>query len=468
MFDNYYRFFGKEVASVNQNDVFIKDVKIYEYQVENFNPSKIYPEGIDISLKSDSKIYDQVRTILHDMGLDKKNYGSKDWNPFGDFIKTENKVVIKPNLVHHINACIDGNTDSLITNFSIIRPLIDYTLLALKGTGSLIVGDAPVQECDFASVIKLNHLEESIRKYNKQGYVVELMDFRKNNNEDLECQIVSMGKNSAFVEVDEYDKKYAITNYNLKYMHEHHHDGIHEYLVPKCVLEADVIINVPKPKTHRKAGMTACMKNFVGINGKKEYLPHHRNGNIHHNGDEFPERSLLKSMQSKVKNYTYTKNSFVLFFNRGLGFMMRKLHKDKFREGSWYGNDTIWRTIIDINKLILYADKQGHLTNQKQRIIFNFADMIVSGEKEGPLLPTNKKVGMMVASFNQLNMDKTICSIMGFEPNKIKYIVNGYKLKDHTIALDNFKIYTGDKVVKDVNVYNKHFEATEGWRDYLN
>lgn len=453
---------------MNKNDVFIKDTKIYEYQSENFNPSTIYAEGLDISLKSDKRIYDQVRNILCEMGLDKENYGTKEWNPFGDFIKEDNQVIIKPNLVLHMNACIDGDTDSLITNFSILRPLIDYAILALKGTGRLILGDAPVQECDFSSVIRLNNLEESIKKYNKNGYKIELIDFRKNNNEELECTIVSMGEKSAFIEVDEYDKKYAITNYNLKHMHEHHHDGIHEYLIPQCVLDADVIINVPKPKTHRKAGMTACMKNFVGINGKKEYLPHHRNGNIHHNGDEFPERSLLKSVQSKVKNYTYTKNPIVIFFNRGLGFVMRKLHKDKFREGSWYGNDTIWRTIIDINKLILYADKKGNLTTEKQRTIFNFADMIVSGEKEGPLLPTNKKVGMMVASFNQLNMDKTICAIMGFESDKIKYIVNGYKLEEYKIADGIFNVYADKKIVKNIKLYNKNFEATEGWHDYLN
>ncbi|MFR5984215.1 MAG: DUF362 domain-containing protein [Bacilli bacterium] len=64
-------------------------------------------------------------------------------------------------------------------------------------------------------------------------------------------------------------KKYAITNYNLKYMHSHHCQGKHEYLISKDILDADVIINVPKPKCHRKAGITASMKNFVGVNSKK-------------------------------------------------------------------------------------------------------------------------------------------------------------------------------------------------------
>jgi len=31
-------------------------------------------------------------------------------------------------------------------------------------------------------------------------------------------------------------------------------------------------------KLHRKAGITCALKNLIGINGNKEYLPHHRLG----------------------------------------------------------------------------------------------------------------------------------------------------------------------------------------------
>jgi uncharacterized protein (DUF362 family) len=30
-------------------------------------------------------------------------------------------------------------------------------------------------------------------------------------------------------------------------------------------LQADVFINLPKPKTHKRAGITGAMKNLVGI-----------------------------------------------------------------------------------------------------------------------------------------------------------------------------------------------------------
>ena len=451
-----------------KNNVYIQDVEKYEYNNEKyFNPSTIYPEGLDISVKSDPILYDNMRKIFINMNLDSKNIGTKNWNPFKDFIKKDDKIVIKPNLVKHINQSLNGDTDSLITNFALIRVVIDYCLLALKGTGNVIVGDAPVQECVFEEVIKLNGLEEAIKIYNDNGYNVQLMDFRKNNNSDLECKLVSLNLDSSFIEVDKYWKKYGITNYNLKEMHAHHREGIHEYLIPKVVFDADVIINMPKPKTHRKAGITACMKNFVGINSKKEYLPHHRNGSINNNGDEYPEKSWVKFLKSNLKNYTYKNNFLINFFYKGSSFLVKKLNIDRFQEGSWYGNDTIWRTILDINKIILYANKNGNMTNKKQRTIFNIADMIISGEGEGPLLPSNKKVGLIVASFNQLNMDKVICQIMGFQSDKIKYIKNGYKLEKYSIAKnEKFLVYDQFGEV-DVKKYNKKFIPTDGWVDYL-
>ena len=89
--------------------------------------------------------------------------------------------MIKPNLVKHINESLDGNTDSLITNFSVIRPIIDYTIIALNGTGSIIVGDAPVQECNFAEVIKLYNLEEAIKKYND---FLDMCEVKEDSKED--------------------------------------------------------------------------------------------------------------------------------------------------------------------------------------------------------------------------------------------------------------------------------------------
>ena len=71
-----------------KNNVYIQDVEKYEYNNEKyFNPSTIYPEGLDISVKSDPILYDNMRKIFINMNLDSKNIGTKNWNPFKDFIK---------------------------------------------------------------------------------------------------------------------------------------------------------------------------------------------------------------------------------------------------------------------------------------------------------------------------------------------------------------------------------------------
>ena len=451
------------------NDVFIQNAKIFEYNNKNnFNPSLIYPEGINLDIKSDDAIYDNIRNLFILMELDKKNIGLKSWNPFSDFIKPGYNVVIKPNLVYHINKLNGGSMDSMITNFSVIRPIIDYVLLALKGSGSVVLGDAPVQECEFEKVISINNLDEAIKCYNNNGFNIKLMDFRKNNNEDLECVTVSLDKDSSLCEIDKYYKQFAISNYDLRIMHKHHSIGRHEYLIPKIILDADVIINLPKAKTHRIAGITASMKNFVGANAKKEYLPHHRNGNIYNNGDEYPEKSILKKCQSFVKNYTYKHNKLIDFVNLGLRGFQKILRKNRYLKGMWYGNDTIWRTILDINKIIIYADRNGKMQRKAQRVVLNLADMIICGEKEGPLTPTLKPVGLVVAGFNQLNVDKTICQIMGFDFNKIKFIANGYKLKKYRISTSSkFNVYDDCGLVSEIEKYNKHFNPSDGWKDFL-
>lgn len=185
-----------------KNDVYIKNAKKYNYDNSFYNPSRDYPEAIDIRIRSDKDIYRKMRDLFIEMQLDKNNINTIKWNPFADFIKENDVVLIKPNLVMHSNICNEGTTDSLITNFAIIRPIIDYTILALNGTGKIILGDAPVQECDFEKVIELNNLSEGIKEYNKKGYNIELIDFRKNSNLELKCNVVTLNNDSSLVEID--------------------------------------------------------------------------------------------------------------------------------------------------------------------------------------------------------------------------------------------------------------------------
>ena len=59
----------------------------------------------------------------------------------------------------------------------------------------------------------------------------------------------------------------------------------------------------------------------------------------------------------------------------------------KFESGNWHGNDTIWRTIVDLNKILFFSKKDGFLSNEIQRKYFAIVDGIIGGEGNGPHFP---------------------------------------------------------------------------------
>src|SRR5581483_2235578 len=115
------------------------------------------------------------------------------------------------------------------------------------------------------------------------------------------------------------------------------------------IIDADVVINLPKLKTHKKAGITCALKNLVGINGNKEYLPHHRVGGLESGGDCYPGKSVMKTalefaldQQNMATSHISGKlwNEVATNLDRVLRYSGDTLGV----EGSHSGNDTVWRT----------------------------------------------------------------------------------------------------------------------------
>lgn len=107
--------------------------------------------------------------------------------------------------------------------------------------------------------------------------------------------LYDLGRDSSLEAITSDETEFRVTMYNPDLLKRTHAPGKHQYLVAREVIEADVVINVPKLKTHKKACITGALKNVVGINGHKEYLPHHRKGGSHEQGDCYPGRSLMKT-----------------------------------------------------------------------------------------------------------------------------------------------------------------------------
>ncbi|MEG1381636.1 MAG: DUF362 domain-containing protein, partial [Ruthenibacterium sp.] len=156
-----------------------------QYPIKNFNPGKSYPEYAfgETEINPDGNdAYELVRNSLAHMGLDVEHFGGSDWNPLGAYIKPGNFVVVKPNLVMHINEnrqAKENAFECLITNPSCIRAICDYCIIALKGKGRLMVGDAPMQGCDFNALLKKSKLPSVMDFYRAHGIEVELKDFRQ-------------------------------------------------------------------------------------------------------------------------------------------------------------------------------------------------------------------------------------------------------------------------------------------------
>lgn len=440
---------------------------------------------------------DHVRGMIAEafclLGLDREHYGTPEWTPLGEYIHPGDKVLVKPNLVMHMNPSGEG-TECLYTQTPVVEAVLGFVLTALKGKGSIIVGDAPMQGCCFEELAEQSGYKEMVERFRKRGTDIVLRDFRNTVSETINgvvvekelrkngSVLVDVGRNSSFIGCSEEKiRNLRVTNYDPRILQEHHASGKHEYLVAKEILDADVIINMPKPKTHRKAGMTGALKNLVGINCNKEYLPHHTRQSKDIKGDAFLHSGfflrLVDDFADKKcvaeKRYHYKEALFYRYAGGLCGRIGRKMTHEKYSEGSWYGNDTIWRTILDLNKILQYADKDGHICAKRQRRFFNVGDMIISGENDGPVSPSRKESGIIVAGEDPCSFDEVVTALMGFDGEKIPtvkqmrlttpeiYFSKKYKIVSNNSVWDK---KTADEICEE---HSLGFVPNPGWEEVL-
>lgn len=460
-----------------------------------FSPSEEYPEypfGGNLSAEF-NHVYDGVRNILKGLGFDKDRYGRNDWNPLGEIIKHGDTVLIKPNFVRDFHE-YGWDMQSVITHGSVIRAILDYVFIALRNSGRIIIGDAPLQDSNFDRILSISALDKVISFYKGKGIYLEIVDFRSlkaitDKHRYILSQIENIGDPRGYADIDlgsdsllnpisgSYPK-FRVTNYDPKIMGIYHGQNKNKYVIANTVLTSDVIINIPKIKTHRLSGITVTLKNLVGINGNKDCLAHYRRDSIEEGGDEYQYKDIFKrashNMEEKefLSKSQFSKN-FFRFLRRVFNTLIRLHSIDPFRGGSWYGNDTVWRTVLDINRILHYSDKTGKLRENVQRRVFNLVDGIVSGEKDGPLKPSAKYCGIMIGGLNPVAVEAVAARMMGFDYKKIPTIFNSFNIVKYPLC--NFN-------PSDINVYSNHskwngmniesgdslkFEPHKGWKGHI-
>lgn len=486
-----------------------------------YMPSVIYPEYpfaddylIDIGkAEEENLVYLAVRNLFIRLQLDKLNINKSIWNPLGQYIEPGQTVLLKPNLVNHYNPAVNEikeSMDCLITHPSIVRCIFDYVYIALKGKGKVIIADAPIQNCEFDKLLENTGYGELFRYLQQKStdeFIIQMADLREvtyvrnegvviqseRSNPEFGSHTIDLCNNSFFYDVKD-QNRLRITNYAGSDTTRHHKKGHNEYKISDAVLDADVIISLPKPKSHRIAGYTAALKNMIGINARKEYIPHHRKGK---NGDEYIGSHIilkyLNSTSNDIRNWAVKKryNQLVDILNtigRITGRKLDKYEPERKKFGMWYGNDTLWRSILDINHIVYYADKYGHMQSVPQRRVINIGDMVVCGDHEGPLNPSYKRVGGILFTDHPLLFDLIVVKLMGFDWQKFPLLLNA--IEDEKLCCELISSKKGVKFpiernrISELSInsndekYNKridavcdtdlfHFVPTNGWKEYL-
>ena len=428
-----------------------------------YSPAKHYPEypfGSTALSTETNNGYGGVRDALQLLGLDGQHYGEPCWNPLGEFVHPGDTVVLKPNFVREFRETQAGHGDCLITHGSIIRAALDYVYIALQGEGRIIIADAPQNDADFDAIRRIAGLNEIQESYHRQaGFAVEVLDLRPEKARKINGIIVGheqlpgdpagyvkvdLHNHSMFTEVEHLCPLLYGSEYDTSEIRSHHTGGVHEYLISRTVLNADCVINLPKLKTHKKTGITVCMKNLVGINGDKNWLPHHRMGTPSEGGDQFAGEGTHHRLERRVMT------CFRRLFPR-LGplrivaakplkvfgqYLFGDTNTDTIRSGNWYGNDTTWRMVLDLNRILMYADSQGRLQEHPPRQLFCIVDGIVGGERNGPLDPMPKAAGLVLAGANPLAVDLVAARLMDFDYQRLPLLRQS--LAAHPLPLATF------------------------------
>jgi hypothetical protein len=249
------------------------------------------------------------------------------------------------------------------------------------------------------------------------------------------------------------------------------------------VLRADLVVNLPKLKTHKKTGVTLALKNLVGINGDKNWLPHHTVGSVAEGGDEYPGDALVDGARSRAGDIARR------WLARGRGMALLRLARraegalrgDAFvRAGNWYGNDTTWRMVLDLNRCLYYSDGERLRLDADRpvRRVLSVLDGIVAGEGEGPLAPRDRPLGVVLAATDPVALDLVALRLMGFDERRIAKVRealrdSGPRLSEARSAADvrafeaDARSFAVEERALDALAGGRPFLAHSGWRGHI-
>ena len=358
---------------------------------------------------SDNPAYDFVWKTVERLGL-----GTAP-NPLQSIIKPGNTVLIKPNLIDHI--------PGTYTRPEVVMPIIDMAVAA--GAGKIYIADAGINFFETEQTLASTRYSEMARFLQGENTAIKIEAV--NLNRLPRWRWISLGEDSSFYDSGYRDDEVGFDRGKSLLNHKYYWTAdclgkspngkpLGWYAISDIVLDADVVINMPKMKTHWTMIVTLSLKNIVGC-----------------------------TMAS-----TYDQKA-------GEGANLARIPHCHVKDSNYFENDVSARVLQDLNKIILYCDKKGQLKNKRQRKYLTVIDGIEAMERSQTSLYDSKgkrrMSRMVLAGEDPVSTDMVACRAMGYDYRHVPTLKKGTMDKIHRIGnynQDNIVI-TGENLDKRIN-----------------
>ena len=380
------------------------------------------------------------------------------------------------------------------THGAVVHAVCEAVLAALGDSGEVCYGNAALQSSDWAQLMQQTGAGFLEAHYRRQGRDVRQKDlrmFRRPRSfagankaaeyEDAErhCVEIDLQEDSLLHELSAGGSPgFRVTDYDYRRTERCQSDVAHRYVVSRDVLDADVVIHIPKLKTHEKVGITCALKGVVGIVGSKDCLAHYRSGAADQGGDEYPGRGTWRRWQSRLHERLHAAQhegpgwQAGLMFDRNLARVLSRC--GVVYGGAWHGNDTCWRMALDLARIVRYADREGNMRDAPQRANICLVDGIVGGEGRGPLSPTPVSSQVLMFAEDLALCDLAAARLMGFDPERLPLVRRAFDraMRYSAAGVDaesaRCRYDDADLGIDDIEpVLGRPFEPSPAWRRHL-
>jgi uncharacterized protein (DUF362 family) len=401
------------------------------YQPHLFPSDLTNPNDAVVSFSHDALInyggsppYDQAVNPAYDFvwnTVERLQLGTHA-SPLENIIAPGNTVLIKPNWV-----TADIPT---YTRPEVVRPLIDMAIAA--GATTIYIGDGADGGTSVTnSIMTSTHYTDMVNILaSRTGKNIQTVNL---NARDDGWHWVYLSDNSSFagsgIPQSELATLYGTQLYDSDYYKQPDSYGYNPsgnctgwYALNDKILDADVIINVPKMKCHGLMIATLSIKNLVGC--------------------------TLDSTYSDGGDY-------------------RIAHRPRTMPYDSFTNDIFWRAILDMNKIVLYADENGVMQPTQQRKYLTVIDAIQAKEVKNWGSGDGVDTHVVLASVNPVAADAVGCRVMGYKYNLIPSIGKANQEDIHPVGTNNPENitvvgYSINSTINHVFAFNDYWSAYAG------